>query len=256
MTIDRVRSAACYVSLILVVLATRGAHAASTKMTYESPTSHCKFDVRFNPKRDDALRVSNTLDVAFGYSFAMALNWPISPNDPARWPNYRDEVHRFCTSAIKRVTELSTIDLAPVEEYRAMTLDQLRDHCDFYAVEAKAALGEPSALRDYNKSAPQCSRFIEALEGNDTKTVWHEVINAICQKNFKPDACRASSLSAETKPNAVDLIKLDLLTYGWQNCSVPYLLANTNSKRFEAVRAASEKAIRVRLRVRAHPCDL
>lgn len=251
----RVTSAGCFASLISVLLAAHGTYAASTEMTYESPTSYCKFDVRFDPKKDDAQRVSNTLDVAFGFSFALALDWPVIPGDPARLTEFRDKVHSFCTGATKRVTELTTIDLPPVEQYRAMTLDHLRDACDFDTVEAKAALGEPSALRGYSKSATQCSRFIEALEGNDTKTVWHEVIDATCQKNLNPDACRKDFLSAETKPDAVDLIKLTLLTYGWQNCSAPYLLQNTDSKRFEAVRAASEKAVRAHLRVRAQPCD-
>ena len=209
MTIDRVRSAACCVSLIFAVIAARGAHADSTKMTYESQTSHCKYDVRFDPKKDDSERVSNTLDVAFGHQFALALlDRPSFPNDPARWPQYRDHVSRFCTATIKRVTELPTLDLPAVEEYRAVSLEHLRDNCDFETAEAKAGLGEPSALRNYKKSVPKCSRFIEALEGNDTKTVWHEVIDASCQKNGAPDACRARSLAAETKPNATDWIKL------------------------------------------------
>jgi len=257
MTIDRLRSAACYVSLILAVLAAHGARADSTKMTYESQTSHCKYDVRFDPKKDEALRVSNTLDVAYGHQFVLQLlGRPSSPNDPARWPQFRDEVSHFCTSTIKRVTELPTLDLPAVEEYRAVSLDRLHDYCDLNTAEARAGLGEPSALRDYKKSAPKCSRFIEALEGNDTKTVWHEVIDASCQKNGAPDACRARHLAAETKLNAADWIKLDLLTYGWQNCSVPYLLENSDYKRLEALRAASEKAIRARLKVRAHPCDI
>jgi hypothetical protein len=257
MTIDRVRSAACYVSLFLAVLVARAAHAESTKVTYVSPTSECKYDFRFDPKKDDAQRVSNTLDVAFGTKFVLQLlGVPSSPNDPARWPQFRDDVSNFCARTIKRVTELATLDLPAVEEYRAASLERLRDECDLNTAQARAALGEPSALRNYTKSAPKCSRFIEALEGTDTKTVWHDVIDASCQKNGAPDACRARHLDAETKPNAADWIKLDLLTFGWQNCSVPFLSANSDHKRFEALRAASEKAIRARLKVRAHPCDV
>jgi len=256
MTIDRVGSAACYVLLIFAVLAARGAQADSTKMTYESQTSHCKYDVRFDPKKDDPARVSKTLDVAFAQGFTLALGQPYSPNDPANWPRYRDQVQRFCTSAIKRVTELPTLDLPAVEEYRAVALEHLRDSCDFWTAEARAGLGEPSALRDYKKSVPKCSRFIEGLEGNDTQTVWHDVIDASCRKNVAPDACRARSLADGDKPNAADWIKLEILTFGWENCSLPYLLDNSESERIRALEAASEKAIRARLKVRAHPCDI
>jgi hypothetical protein len=256
MTIDRVGSAACYVALMLIVAA-HGAYAASKKMTYESDTSHCKYDVRFDPKKDDPARVSNTLDVAFGHQFALALlDRPGPLYYPEHSQQYSNQVRDFCSATTKRVTELPVLDLPAVEEYRAVSLEHLRDTCDFQSVEARAALGEASALRDYKKSAPKCSRFIEALEGKDTKIVWHEVIDASCQNNGNPDACRANFLAAETKPNAADWIRLKILVYGWGNCSARYLLDNSESKQLEAARAASEKAIRARLRVRAHPCDI
>jgi len=60
-------------------------------------------------------------------------------------------------------------------------------------------------------------------------------------------------MKAERRPNPEDAIKLDVLMWGWNTCSTPYLKAN-NFRLRDSMLAALEKDFRRRFKVKALPC--
>jgi hypothetical protein len=96
------------------------------------------------------------------------------------------------------VANLPLLDLPGAEEARTLSLGQLEETCRFEVVEARAALGDPAALREFTPSAAQCSSYIDALEGKtDLRVTWRNMVNSYCHNNASPDVCKAVFLGGE-----------------------------------------------------------
>ena len=82
-------------------------------------------------------------------------------------------------------------------------------------------------------SEPKRSAFIDALEGkSDIRAVWRDTINSTCKNFTSPAECKVDFFKAESK--------LDVLMWGWNTCSTPYLKANNFQLR-DSMRDALEK---------------
>jgi len=150
---------------------------------------------------------------------------------------------------------LPVIELPGIEDYRKLELEDLEESCRFNTLESRAASGDPEALREYTPSAAQCSPFSDALEGKtDIRAAWRDMVNSQCRSNAEPDTCRADFFSAENRPNPVERIKLDILTFGWVHCSVPYL-KTSDLRKSESMRTALKMSFRHRLKIKAYPCS-
>jgi hypothetical protein len=216
--------------------------------------AQCVFETRFDPAKYDEQTLSNTIDLIFGDRFGEKPSSEITLNGPGGHLTTNTAEHQqACERKKEWVASLPLLDLPGIERYRKWTLEALEDVCRFDRLEARAALGEPGALREF-RSAPQCSSYIDALEGKtDIRAAWHNMIDSFCKGNSKPAECRANHLKAESKPNAEDAIKYDVLMSGWNNCSTGYLKTNDLNVR-DSMRHSLEKDFRRRFKVKAFPC--
>jgi hypothetical protein len=185
----------------------------------------CPHRLKYDPKKYDGQRLLNTIDMIF--SVNLSVTRPLPEQYLSSRQTSLEDFTKACAQHTDRFAELPVIDLPRIENYRNTVIDELRDECQFGRLRLRAELGEASALREYTPSAAQCSRFIDALEGKaDIRSVWIDVIDAFCAKNYKPAACSEQFLAAENKQDAADRIRRVVLYYGWNNCTTPYLKVN------------------------------
>jgi hypothetical protein len=239
---------------VLALVISGDAYGAQKTITWEDGM-FCRFEIKFDPRKDDEEKLKNTIDVVFLNGFYKKDFPDIALDHPGGHLVSNPEKYRqACELTKDKTTNLGVIDLPGIEDYRRLKLEQLEDWCSFNTLESIAASGNPSALREYTPAAAKCSPFIDALEGKiDIRAVWHDLINSQCANNSRPEICRASSFSAENGPNLEARMKLDVLTFGWQNCSAHYLKIN-NEQEAETMRAQLEKNFRRRFKVKNYPC--
>lgn len=245
------RKAATLVAALL--LACQASYAAQQTIEWSDRT--CNYRVRFDPKKYDATRVKNTGNFVFsGYLHEFPL--PQAYLKPGGFGV--DEFRDACARHSRAIETLDLIDLPGVEAYRGLELEQLQDWCDFGVVLIRGTFGDISALRSFKAASQSCSRYADALEGKtDLTQMWREVITSQCKNNYKPETCMAAFLAAEGQPDAAERIRSDVLTYGWQNCSVRYLkTSNTNPVSRDAALVEQELEIKFRARFRVTArCD-
>jgi hypothetical protein len=235
----------------VVLLFGKGANAAQVEWT---DAISCSYKIRFDPKEYDAARVLNTADFVLGSGRIPHFPMPQShiPYEASGVDAYR----KACSGHADWLTSLPLVDLPGLESYRHMQLEQLKDWCDFGAALIRGHLGDIAALRAFEPSIAQCSGYVDALEGKtDIRRVWHELVVSSCQKNSRPEECRAWHFAAEGQPDEAERIRKDLLTWGWQNCSTPYLkTGNSVSRTARSMQAKLELGFRKRFRMTRAPC--
>jgi hypothetical protein len=112
---------------------------------------------------------------------------------------------------------------------------------------------EPGALREY-KPAAACSRYVDALEGKtDLAQTWRNTITESCRNNADPKACASRNLADGNGPNGTQWMRLYVLSYGWNNCAVPYLKVNT--AKTEGARSALQQRFKRLFKVKKQNCD-
>jgi hypothetical protein len=237
----------------LALLISSSSYGAQKTIQWENG-AQCVFETRFDPAKYDEQTLSNTIDLIFGDRFGEKPSSEITLNGPGGHLTTNTAEHQqACERKKEWVASLPLIDLPGIERYRKWTLDALEDFCRFDRLKARAAMGEPGALREF-RSAPQCSSYIDALEGKtDIRGVWRNMINAECRQNSKPEECKANFFKAERKQSPEDAIKLDVLMFGWTKCSTGYLKANDFNLR-DSMLKSLEKDFRRRFKVKASPC--
>lgn len=237
----------------LVLLVGEASYAAQQTIEWFDEVS-CRYKIRFDPKKYDATRIKNTADFIFsGYlrDFPLSERY-LRPDDPGV-----DEYRAACTRHGHAIESLDLVDLPGLEDYRRLLLEQLQDWCDFGVALSRGAVGDTDALRSFKPSAPNCSHYVDALEGKtDLRQVWRELITSRCRDIYKPEACRSHFLAAEGKPDETERIKRDVLTYGWQNCSSRYLkTGNSVAADVASLRQQLDAKFTARFRITRAPCD-
>jgi hypothetical protein len=242
-----------YPALLALVMSGH-AYGAQKTIAWEDGM-FCRFEIKFDPRKDDEEKLKNTIDVVFLNGFYKKDFPDIALDHPGGHLVSNPEKYRqACELTKDKATNLRVIDLPGIEDYRRLKLEQLEDWCTFNTLKSIAAAGNPSALRENTPSVAQCSPFIDALEGKtDIRAVWRDMINSLCAKDSRAEVCRARFLAAENGSNPEERIKLDVLTFGWQNCSARHPGVN-NDQEAETMRAQLEKSFRRRFRVKTYPC--
>lgn len=239
---------------LVVLLTCSDAYGAQKIITWEDGM-FCRFETRIDPAKIDEEKIRNTVEIIFGdgfYKQPTLVTALIGPGGSL--VSNTHEYEQACEREKVRVENLAVLDLPGIENYRKRSLEEFEETCRFQMLEGRAASGDPAALREFAPSAAKCSPFIDALEGKtDLRAIWRDMVEAQCRQNGDPEKCKAAHFSAESRPNAADAIKLDVLMFGWSNCSVAYLKTSDES-RHEAIRVALEKNFRRRFKVKAFPC--
>jgi hypothetical protein len=235
----------------VVLLFGKGTYAAQVEWT--DPIS-CNYKIRFDPKKYDAARVLNTAD--FVFETRSIPHFPIPQTHIPYEASGVDAYRKACSGHADLLTSLPLVDLPGLKSYRDLQLEQLKDWCDFGAALIRGHLGDIAALRAFEPSIAQCSGYVDALDGKtDIRRVWHELVVSSCQKNSRPEECRARHFAAEGQPDEAERIRKDVLTWGWQNCSTPYLkTGNSVSRKAAAMKARLVDTFRKRFRMIRAPC--
>ena len=243
---------------LLVLLFSSASYGAQKAMSWEDG-AFCEFETRFDPAKYDEQRLRNTVEVIFVDGFYKQPSLVTALIGPGgTLTSNTAEYQQACERERVRVENLAFLDFPGMENHRKRSLEEFEERCRFNVLLGRAASGDPAALREFTPSAAKCSPFIDALEGKtDIQAVWHDLVETRCRADVNPDKCKTERFAAEkqrfTKVNAADAIRLEVLLFGWNNCSVPYLKTSSLSRR-EARREAIEKQFRQRFKVKAFPC--
>lgn len=242
------------VAVLLMAISNGNSFGAQATFEWENGAL-CRFATKFDPIKYNEEKLKNTINAIFNDDFDPRPSLHMGLIGPGgRLASKTAEYRQECELAKDKLANLPVIELPGIEGYRKLKLEELEELCSVHTLEGIAASGDPSALRRYTPSAAHCSPFIDALEGKtDIRAVWREVINASCRTNAEPEACRSGALGGENRPVTDDSIKLDVLTYGWAQCSVPYL--KVNNGRAPPMRAALQASFRRLFRTKAFPCS-
>ena len=107
-------------------------------------------------------------------------------------------------------------------------------------------------LHSYTPSLAECAPFIDALEGKtDIGTVWRDLVNSHCPNKADSSGCL---YAREGAADQMDRIRYDVLNFGWNNCSTPYLKIN-DRKHSERMQAALVREFALRFKIRRPPCS-
>jgi hypothetical protein len=239
---------------LLALLLSGASYGAQKAMRWENG-AQCEFETRFDPAKIDEEKLRNTVEVIFGDGFYKQPSLVTALIGPGgSLTSNTDEYREACEREQARVENLAVLDLPGIENYRKRSLEEFEETCRFNVLNGRAASGDPAALREFTPSAAKCSPWIDALEGKtDIRAVWRDMVEAQCRENGSPEKCKAAHFSAQSRPNAADAIRLDILTFGWTHCSVAYLKTSDES-RDVAIRAALQKSFRRRFRVKTFSC--
>lgn len=242
----------------LALLISSASYAAQKAIQWENG-AQCEFETKFDPAKTDEERLRNTIEVIFGYGsgFYKQPSLETSLTGPGgSLTSNTTEYQQACEREREKAINLPVLNLPGIEDYRKWSLEVFDDRCRFNVLQGRAASGDPSALREFTPSVAKCSSYIDALEGKtDIREVWRGVVDATCQKNSRPDECKADHHSAASRPNGEDSIKLDVLGFGWNNCSTAYLKRNAFTARTEKMHDALERQFRRRFKIKAFPCS-
>lgn len=217
--------------VLLMVCAVASSPSWSVERSLSWTSPHCTYALRYDSKKYDQARLQDTINFIY---FGEGLEFvpPAYSFTPAGIQKLNiDEFQKRCEDSVRNANSLALIDFPGLEAYRQVEVDALRDECAYGAVKIKGLTQGSSLLRDYAPALEACSHHIDALEGkSDLIAHWQEVFRSLCEKNSDPVACRNRHLAHETKPDALAWIKLDVLSFGWNNCARKYSKINAADK--------------------------
>ena len=238
----------CVAALAAALALGNSASAAEKSVSWTDDA--CTHSVRFDPAKHDEKRLKNTIQLVFP---APDFGAPIVPHVPDPQAVARLDPGKFdqqCSKVLKTTRELELVPLKGIEDYRRAKVDEFEDACRFGNAEIRG-LRNPSALREYTR-APSCSHFIDALEGkSDMMKVFRETAAQQCSNNASPQRCRDETLKEAEKPDGAARVRLNLTTFGWNNCAIKFTVGYDSLKSQEQMRSSLQKQFRQMFKVRS-----
>src|SRR3954470_11970298 len=238
---------------LLFVVAAAGVASGNSTLAAQKSVSWsdeaCVHRISFDPAKHDEKRLKHTINLLFEPSNFEA---PVPPfvGDPKTIAEI--DLRKFdqqCSAALKTVRDFELLPLNGIEDYRRAKIGETEDACRFGNVEIRG-LRNPSALREYSR-APNCSHFIDALEGKtDMMKLFRETVTDQCSNNASPQRCRDSTLKDADKPDGKERVRLYLTMFGWNNCANKSTV-RYDSKSLEQMRSGLEKQFRRMFTVRS-----
>jgi hypothetical protein len=233
-----------------LLLACDSSAAAKRTITWEDEM--CVNTIEFDDAKHQETALRNTIGLLFA---TPPVETPsaepvFKPEDVAKLD--LDRFSAACADALARVDQVPFLPLPDLKAYWASKVDEIRDMCAFETAKIRAHR-EPGALREY-KPAAACSRYVDALEGKtDLAQTWRNTITESCRNNADPKACASRNLADGNGPNGTQWMRLYVLSYGWNNCAVPYVKVNT--AKTEGARSALQQRFKRLFKVKKQNCD-
>jgi hypothetical protein len=216
----------------------------------------CENTIAYDATRIDEEALRNTVNLLFGRSEIRPPSTTVflfSPQDAARADLAKLEAECAEIQRVGRILKL--LPLRGIEEYRAFLLDDAQDLCEKTAASIRG-LKDPTALRDYKPALAACSSYIDALEGRiDFDQVWSEIVEANCQRNAQPSACKKHRYDEAQKPDGSEWKRLFVLGFGWSNCAGRFIRVNALRPRRAAMQAMLEKQFKNQFKIVTSKCD-
>jgi hypothetical protein len=216
----------------------------------------CENTITYDASRVDEEALRNTVNLLFGRSEIRPPSTTVflfSPQEAARADLAKLEAE--CTEIQRLGRTLKLLPLRGIEEYRAFLLDDAQDLCEKTATTIRG-LKDPTALRGYKPALAACSTYIDALEGRiDFDRMWSETVEASCQRNAQPPACKKRHYDEAQKPDGPEWKRLLVMGFGWDNCAVRFIRVNALSQRRAAMRAMLEKQFKNQFKIVTSKCD-
>jgi hypothetical protein len=237
-----------WISLLLCVAFPQHALSATKKITLQSET--CSYVFSYDAKKFEKRQLEDTFEMVVMPRWAETFSSSVfSAKDvDALKP---DEVAQQCKASLNKVKSFKLIELDGIEQLRRSALERLEDSCAFHKI-LIAGHRNPTALRDYTPAA-SCSRFVDALEGKTDLTVMFDtVLQETCRDNADTKACidRRNTLRGD-----IPEMRVEVTTFGWNNCAVDFLKFNTNNQRDDALRRKLADVFFKQFKAREEYCD-
>lgn len=229
------------------------AAAAEKPMSWDDEV--CSNTIRFDPAKYDETRLRNTVSLLFSPSelqppIAVA---PMEPKSIATLDLAGSD--RECSKVLERARSMTLLPLKGIEDYRDAKVAEIKDWCDFESVKIRG-FGDPAALREYQPAAAACSRFIDALEGRtDIIATFRDMARQVCSRNASPASCNAGFISQSQRPDGKDWVRLQVTSFGWNNCATEFTVANAGRKKRDQMRTQLEGQFKRLFKIKQDNCD-
>lgn len=182
----------------------------------------CLFTGTYDDSRYSLAQLENTKQLvlgegSFGFIGSDAVN-----QDPELMKAVKIEVFtQECRDTLKALETLDFVKQPIFLKLQAKRLDYLRQYCRLGEI-ANKGFHDGTALRQFK--APDCERFIPALEGKaDLMKTWRDFSMGECGNNAEPEQCLAGVDQKKNAPNREEYARAELLAYGWWNCALRYI---------------------------------
>ena len=227
-----------------------GNSASAAEKSVSWSDDACTHSIRFDPAKQDEKRLKNTIQLVFPQPDFGAPIVPYVPDPQAVAKVDLGKFDQQCSKVLKTIREIELVPLKGIEDYRQAKVDEVEDACRFGNAQIRG-LRNPSALREYTR-APSCSHFIDALEGKtDIMKVFRETAAQQCSDNASPQRCRDETLKEADKADGAARMRLNLTTFGWNNCATKFTAGTVGLKSQEQLRSGLQKQFRQMFKVRS-----
>ena len=127
-----------------------GASAAQKTLSWNDDA--CTYRISFDPAKQDAKRLNNTIRLLF---VSQDFSAPIIPYTSGPQEAAKIDLRKFdqeCSAAVKKVRELELAPLQGIEDYRGHLIARAKTHAGSAIAEIRG-LRDPSALREYTRAS-------------------------------------------------------------------------------------------------------
>ena len=206
--------------LILALVSLAPAGAASRK-TIEFSHDYCDYRLSFDPARIDEPRLRASVSLLYGKdnSFDHEPGLITSRDKAVAFDlqGYR----AWCATEESRLRGLDLLDIPGLEDLRQRRMAEHADRCQLVTAEVLGGRGDIGGLRAYARGLPVCVGYIDALTRSDADFVpaWRAYAEQSCRRNSNRPDCKNKDLAWLKKPDGVERLREDLLTFGWYNCA-------------------------------------
>jgi hypothetical protein len=209
------------ISILFLFCTMEGAHSETKRLRFQSDEGLCSYEIAFRTEQHPERDVRGTIELLTEPLHYVDTPIVAKPDDIDKIDTSKFDA--ACANRISTIARLPTVPLNGIEVYRRSIMEEINDTCRFNKIRL-IAYRDPSVLRQYEATAA-CSIFVDALEGKaDLFSISNQIALKQCNQNANTQRC----LEEHNKDlSDTARIRLYVLDFGWNNCVVPFLKANT-----------------------------
>ena len=241
--------------LVLVTLAPAG---AAQRKTIEFSHDNCGYRLNFDPAQVDEPRLRASVDLLYGDDTSISHEPGLISSRKTAVEFDLQSYQAWCATEKSRLRGLDLLDIPGLDDLRRRRIAEHVDRCQLVTAEVLGGRGDIGTLKAYARALPLCEGYIDALDWSDADFVpaWRAFAKQFCRENsHKPD-CKNGDLDWLKKPDGIERLREDLLTFGWYNCANGLSLMNEGddggvhgpdgTRLRDAVAARFEKALKAK----------